>query len=289
MELRICLLGFGEVGQILATDLAARNFELSAWDLKFLEPGSAPLRALIRHSKVRAAENVHAAVSSADVVLCAVTAEQTLAAARAAAPSLAPAAYFVDLNSASPGVKQQAARIVHGGAGRYVEAAVMSAFPGKRLTAPIHLGGPHAEVFANIARELGFTNIAPFSTEIGPASAAKMSRSIMVKGLEALLLESMLTARHYGVEQAVLDSLADLLPIADWRGLSRYMISRALLHGRRRAEEMQEACAAVEGALLTPIMSAAIAARQAWAGEFSSLAMHDSLEPLLDALRQQLI
>jgi 3-hydroxyisobutyrate dehydrogenase-like beta-hydroxyacid dehydrogenase len=235
-------------------------------------------------STVRAGCDAHDAVSQADVVLSMVTAEQTLAAARSVASSLAPEAFFVDVNSVSPEVKQQAAGIIEARDARYVEAAVMAAFPTQRLAVPIYLGGPHAGEFLPIAHALGLHGASVFSNQIGPASAAKMCRSIIIKGMEALLLESMLAARHYGVEQVVLDSLKDLQP-SDWRAQSRYMISRALLHGRRRAEEMYEVCRTVTAAQLTPIMSTAIAERQAWAADYRSAANQPSLQPLLDSIR----
>ncbi len=288
MELRICLLGFGEVGQILGTDLTTRGFELCTWDLKFADPASAPSTALARHRGVRAGSSLHGAVHGANLILSAVTADQALAAARSAATSLGAHSWFVDLNSVSPGVKQEAARAVEAAGGRYIEGAVMSAFPPRRLAVPMNLGGPHAGDFLAVAQHLGFTNATVFSERIGPASAAKMSRSIIIKGMEALVLESMLTARHYGVEQSVLESLADLLPASDWRALSQYMISRALQHGRRRAEEMHEACATVAAADLTPLLSTAIARRQAWAGEQQVAHDQPSLEQLLDSIRQRI-
>jgi len=249
---------------------------------------SQPSQAIAHCGKVRTARDAQDAVHAANVIICAVTAEQTLAAARAIAPSLPPDSYFVDLNSVSPGVKQQAARIVHAGQGRYVEAAVMSAFPAKRLAVPMYLGGPHAAGFLGIAQALGFTGAVVFADQIGPAAAAKMCRSIIIKGMEALILESMLTARHYSVDQFVLESLADLLPAPDWPALSHYMISRAMLHGRRRSEEMNEACRTVKAAQLVPIMSSAIAQRQAWAAEHSMVAKQDTLQQLLDAVRQRI-
>jgi 3-hydroxyisobutyrate dehydrogenase-like beta-hydroxyacid dehydrogenase len=295
MAMRICLLGFGEVGQILGKDLAARALQLTAWDSLFTDPASAPSAALAHHPVVHRATSAHDAARNADVIISAVTADQTLPVAQAVAVGLAPNAYFLDLNSVSPGIKQHAAQVVHEAGGRYVEAAVMSAFPPQRLASPINLGGPHAHGFLPIARVMGLSAASVFSDALGPASAAKMCRSIIIKGLEALLLESMLTARHHAVEQSVLDSLADLLPATDWRALSQYMMSRALLHGRRRAEEMHEACRTVAAAGLAPLLGTAIAQRQAWAGEQGmagqqgSAGKQASLEATLDALLQRMI
>ena len=93
----------------------------------------------------------------------------------------------------------------------------MSPIEPKRIASPMLIGGPQASSFAPLARALGFTGVEVFDVCVGRASAAKMCRSVMIKGLEALLTEGLLAARHHGVEATVLESLSDLLPGADWR------------------------------------------------------------------------
>lgn len=284
---RIGLIGYGEVGQILAADLCARGFcEIVAWDILFPDAGSLPARALLG-AAVLAAPGVAEAVTSADLVISAVTAAQDVEAARAAALHLRRGAFYLDLNSVSPGAKRAAAAMIEARGGRYVEAAVMAPVPPRRIATPMLLGGPHAGAFLPLARRLGFSGTEVFAAELGRASAAKMCRSVMIKGLEALLAESLLGARRYGVEGAVLDSLRDFLPGADWPKLAHYMISRSLLHGRRRAEEMREvACTLVEVGI-EPAMSRACAERQDWASARGAAAAHEELESLLDAILER--
>ena len=248
----IALIGYGEVGQILAEDLHQRGFgEVSVWDILFADPTSAPSRAA-RAAGVHVAGSAADAVKNADLVICAVTAANDVAATAAAAPGLATNAWYLDVNSTSPDVRRQAADLVLARAGRYVEAAVMSPISPKRIATSMLLGGPYAEQFLDFGMQLGFTGTRFFSPDIGKASAAKMCRSVVVKGMEALLGESMLAARRYGVEQTVLDSLQDLFPGSDWETKARYMISRSLVHGRRRAEEMQQAALTVKAAGIEP-------------------------------------
>jgi 3-hydroxyisobutyrate dehydrogenase-like beta-hydroxyacid dehydrogenase len=123
-----------------------------------------------------------------------------------------------------------------------------------------------------------------YADTIGAASAAKMCRSVIVKGMEALLAESLLTARHYGVEDAVLASLRDLFPVGDWGRLARYMISRSLQHGRRRAEEMREAVLTVAEAGFEPWMSTGCVERQQWAAAHAEALRHEALTDMLDNL-----
>jgi 3-hydroxyisobutyrate dehydrogenase-like beta-hydroxyacid dehydrogenase len=235
---------------------------------------------------VRAGASAAEAVAGADLILSAVTAAQDVEAARAAAAAIGQGCFFLDLNSASPGMKQASAEIIERAGGRYVEAAVMAPFPPKRLASPMLLGGPHASALAELAAPLGFTGLTVFSDQVGQASATKLCRSVMIKGVEALVTESMLAARHYGVEATVLASLSDLLPLPDWEATARYMISRSLEHGARRAEEMREAARTVEEAGVAPTMSAAIAARQDWAAEFKAAHTQTDLGAMLDHIRK---
>ena len=283
----IALLGFGEVGQALADDLQRHaGITLSAWDIKFAQPQSGPALAAQRIS--RRGTNAADAVHGTQLVISAVTAAQTQEAAAAAAPGIAAGSYYLDLNSASPGQKQQAAKAIENRGGHYVEAAVMSPIFPRRLASPILLGGPHAESFLGPARELGFSAVSVFSQVIGAASAAKMCRSIVVKGLEAILTESMLAARHYHVDETVLASLGDLIPGPDWPKLTGYMISRSIEHGTRRAEEMREAARTASEAGVEPLMSAACAQRQDLAPRFAPALQHATLAGMLDAMLEQM-
>lgn len=281
---RICLLGFGEVGRTLAADFQAAGIkQLAAFDLLFSNPGSACLRAA-KDAGVRVASSAAEAISEAELIVSAVTAEQDLAAARSVAGAVKNGAYFLDVNSVSPGVKMQVAGLIDATGGRYVEAAIMSPISPKRVASPMLLGGMHAATFLPLAQKLGFSGAQLFSDQVGRASAAKMCRSVMIKGMEALLTESLVAARHYGVESTVIDSLRNLFPATDWQSLARYMISRSLIHGRRRAEEMREVARTVAEAGLQPHMSAAAAQRQDWAAEFGEMASIEELETMLDAM-----
>jgi 3-hydroxyisobutyrate dehydrogenase-like beta-hydroxyacid dehydrogenase len=281
---RIGLLGFGEVGQIVAADLAARGpTGIAAWDILFPDPDSPPARALPT-ARMRAAADAADAVGDADLVISAVTAGQCLAAAQSAAPALQPGAVYLDLNSVSPSTRVQASAAIEAQGGRYVEAAVMSPIGPKRLASPMLLGGPHAAGLLASLQELGLTGTTAFASVIGRASAAKMCRSVVVKGMEALLGEALLAARHHQVDAAVLDSLGDLFPGTDWRQLGRYMISRSLQHGRRRAEEMREVARTVDETGVGSWMASAAAARQDWAATHAAVLAHEELGSLLDAI-----
>jgi len=280
---RVGLIGLGEVGQVLAQDLhRGGDVDLCAWDRLFALEGSAPWRAARGLPHLKAASCMAEAVRGRSLLICAVTADECEAAAVEAAQALAPHTLYLDLNSVSPHTRVQAARTIEGANGHYVEAAVMSPIAPKRLGSPLWLGGTHARDALPLLQSLGFTAAAVYSDALGAASAAKMCRSVIVKGMEALLAESLLTARRHGVEDAVLSSLNDLFPGTDWRRLARYMIARSLQHGRRRAEEMREVVRTVAQAGLEPWMSRGCVERQQWAAGHAEALSQETLAGVLD-------
>jgi len=285
---RIAIIGFGEVGQTLAADLQALpGVSISAWDRLFCSVGSPPQRALSQHISVRAASSMSAALADAQLIISAVTAGECVAAAEEAAASTPASAFYFDLNSVSPAAKTQAAKLIDGSGGRFVEAAIMSPIAPRRSASPMLLGGPHAKTFLPTAQALGFTGTSVFADSFGRASAAKMCRSVVIKGMEALLTESLLAARHHGVEETVLESLHDLFPANDWRNFARYMLSRSIQHGSRRAEEMREVAKTVAEARVNPWMSRACAERQTWASAQIEALRHEELFAMLDTMLEE--
>ncbi len=283
---RVTLIGLGEVGTVFAEDLAARGHaDLVAWDIAFADPGSPAARAAAV-LPVATAEAAATAASGAGLIISAVTAANCQPAAAAVAPGLRPGAWFFDLNSSSPGHKKQAARAVEQAGGRYVEAALMSPIASRRLASPFLLGGPHAAEFALAAGAWGLSGLTVYSEEVGRAAASKLCRSVIVKGFESLLTESLLAAHHYGVEKEVLDSLSNILPEADWQAVATYFISRSLRHGRRRSEEMAEAAATVAEAGVEPLMSLAASERQRRAAGHADALTEADLAAVIDRIRR---
>ncbi len=263
MTLRIGLIGYGEVGRLLAEDLRAQGLHVCAYDSKLGTTADAQTMREHAHGLSVVLFDTHAQVCKrSDLLICAVTASQTLAAAQACAQHILQRAFFLDVNSASPGSKLAAAALIDNAGARYVEAAVMTSVPPHRIKVPILLGGAHAAALLPVLNSLGF-NAKLSSDKLGFASATKMSRSIMVKGMEAMVIESLTTARHYGVEDAVIASLYETFPGIDWEKQAAYFFQRVIEHGRRRSEEMREVAVTVQEAGLTPWLAQASADRQA--------------------------
>jgi 3-hydroxyisobutyrate dehydrogenase-like beta-hydroxyacid dehydrogenase len=264
----IGLVGYGEVGRILAEDLRKQSARVTAYDLKLHGAQATALRDhAAAHGVTLAASHADLA-ASADFIVSAVTASQAVPVAQACAPAIKRGAWFLDFNSASPGAKQRAAALIDGHGGRYVEGAVMTSIPPYRIKVPLLLGGKGAAELAPLLVALGF-DAKVASDELGVASAVKMCRSVMIKGLEAMVIESFTTARAYGVEDAVLASLAETFPGIDWEKQAAYFFQRVIEHGRRRSEEGREVAETVREAGLTPWSAQGTAERQAWVADLA--------------------
>ena len=270
---RIAIIGFGEAGGVFGTDFAAKGLEVGITDILLRETASREaMLEKARNAKVSAHVAPRDAIVGADLVISAVTCSASTDAAREAAEFLAPGQIYVDMNSVSPHKKRGIARVIESSDAKFVEAAVMAPVLPQRLKVLTLLGGTHAPEAAERLSSIGM-NAKPVSDRIGVASAIKMCRSIVVKGLEALAVECLFAARRYGAEQEVLASLASTYPEMGWRNdLPDYLVSRVAQHGRRRAAEMREVAETLKDVQLEPYMALAAAERQDWLAEEMSQA-----------------
>ena len=268
---RIGLIGHGEVGKIFASGLKGKPdvTAVGAWDLKFSDPVTrnfeldhCSLHGITAHGSMREL------CEASDLVISAVTASNTLAVAQEAAPFIRAGSVFLDLNSASPGTKQKAAALIDARGADYVEAGVMTSVPAYGIRVPMLLGGLQATPLSALLNSWGMDAKA-VSEQLGVASAIKMCRSVMMKGMEALAIESYTAARKYGVEDHVLPTLQETFPGIDWQQQGANFFSRVVQHGKRRAEEMREAANTVREAGFEPLMASATADKQQWVADLA--------------------
>lgn len=263
---RIGFIGFGEVGQRFARDLGTRaDVTLSAYDILFDAPAADPRRGRLSDAADTLAVARRASLAdlsrTSDVVVSAVTADQTERVAQSAAAALVRGTLYLDVNSASPATKRRAAEPIEAAGADYVEGAVMGPVRAPGIRVPILAGGPAAERASERLNRLGM-NLTPASPVHGRASAIKLSRSIMIKGIEALMVDCARSARHWGVERDVYASLAETFPSIDWARLADDMAERVATHGVRRAAEMREAADMLADMGVAPDLARAVADAQ---------------------------
>jgi len=258
---RISFIGFGEAGQAIASGLRETGIErIAAWDILFPEAEGARLKAAAQTMGVRMASSAADAVRETDVIISAVTAASSVDAARSVASHLVGNPYYLDINSVSPGRKQETAQLLGEGA-RYIDVAVIAPIHPARHRTPLLISGPHAEQMSPLLRELDmqFTVVSP---QTGSAAAIKMIRSVMIKGIEALTLECFLAASRAGVLEEVTASLKNNYPTLDWTKIAEYNLERMASHGERRAAEMEESAATLRELGLEPLMVDSTVKRQ---------------------------
>lgn len=255
MTRQLALIGFGEAGETFAT-AGGWGTDVRIWDILPERRQRADALGIV------GAESAVRALAGVPLVLSLVTADAALAAARDYAPFLAPGTIWADCNSVAPETKREAAAAIESAGARYVDVAVLAPVNPARMAVPLLLAGTAAGEAETLLRGLGFSNIRIVGNEVGRASAIKMIRSVMVKGIEALTAEMMLAAEAAGVTQEVLASLDASEKREGWHRRATYNLERMATHGNRRAAEMEESCKTLSGLGVEPLMTSATVRRQ---------------------------
>lgn len=238
-------IGFGEAARAIARGWGGSECAgVTAYDLKLEGSAADEVRDACRTTGVNCAATCAAALTQAQHVFCLVTADQAVNAAREGARYLRPGALWFDGNSCAPDSKREAAKIVAEAGGIYVDLAIMAPIYPRLHKTPLLVAGPDSALAFLDRMSMQYRYCGP---EIGSASAVKMIRSVMIKGMEALSAECFLAARRAGVLEDVLASLHASDPQTDWHVKANYNMERMIQHGLRRAAEMREVAATVEG------------------------------------------
>jgi 3-hydroxyisobutyrate dehydrogenase-like beta-hydroxyacid dehydrogenase len=270
--LPIGFIGFGEAGFNIGNGLREAGVpRIFAYDINTHVPGlGEKIRQRAQQSGTTLLDSPRSLAGSCDLLLSTVTAAAAVEAAEQSAPFLEERHLYTDLNSVSPAIKRAIDAIVTSRSARFVEAAIMSPVPRHGHRVPISLGGTHAQTLVELLSPYGM-RFEVVSDQVGAASAVKMCRSIVVKGLEALLLECALGASRYGADERVFASLDETFPGLNWRKLAGYTIGRVIEHGERRAREMDEVAETLRAVGVEPMMAEATSRRQEWGARLNLL------------------
>ena len=272
---RIGFIGFGEAGYHLAKGLRQAGIEhIAAYDIQSTDQ----IRQRAAETQTALAASNAGLAAASDIIFSTVTANQAGSAAAQTAPHLSSHHLYADLNSVSPGLKQSLAKLIDATGARFVEVAVMSAVPPHGHKVPMLTGGPAAAEFASLLTPYGM-KIEVGAAQVGSAAATKMCRSVMIKGIEALLTECVLGATRYGADERVFSSLGESLPGIDWAKLATYMVGRVVMHGERRAREMEEVAETLRSAGVDPIMAEATVRRMDWSAQMNLKARFNGKDP----------
>ncbi|WP_311268094.1 DUF1932 domain-containing protein [Sphingobium sp. WCS2017Hpa-17] len=287
MEQEIGLIGFGEAGSTLALAgdwaEAAHVFDAKTNDVATRDA----MLASYAHAGVCVAGTLAGALHDVSLIMSLVTADQALAVAQAAAGLITPGTLYCDLNSVAPQTKQAAAQAIEAAGGHYVDVAVMAPVDPARLNVPLLISGAHADDAEARLQALGFAKTRVVGDAVGRASSIKMIRSVMVKGIEALTAECVLAASEADVLDEVMASLDASDKAKPWDMRADYNLDRMLVHGLRRAAEMEEVVKTLEGLGTGAAMTRGTVERQRAIGALGVKMPPDGLGAKIGAIAQR--
>lgn len=229
--MKVAVLGLGEAGSAYASAFAQAQWEVLGFDPGPVATPSGVVR--VRH--------MLDAVVGADLVLGLTTAKYAVSAARDAVAHLAEGAVYVDINAGSPAMKLEVAEVI--GSARCVDGALIGSVRQHHAQGQVLLSGPSAEEAARLLSQMG-ADARPIGTEIGAASRRKLLRSTFMKGLGALVSESMQAGESAGEVDWMRAQIADALTGGE-ASLDRLNDGTAL-HASRRAQELKDTLALLE-------------------------------------------
>jgi 3-hydroxyisobutyrate dehydrogenase-like beta-hydroxyacid dehydrogenase len=240
---RVCVFGLGEAGSLIAADLAAAGVAVHGYD-----PAPVPTPAGVTRHDVPAA-----AVEGADVVLALTAAEDAPTALAQALDAVPAGAVYADLSTASAGLKQRLAATAAGAGLGFVDVALMAPVPGTGLLTPALASGPAASAFVAAMAPLGMP-VDHAGDEAGLAATRKLLRSVIMKGLAALVSESMRAAAAAGLAEETWHHVVAQLTAVD-ESLIRRLVSGTAPHADRRRHEMEAAAELLAELGVDPVMT----------------------------------
>nr|WP_295741629.1 NAD(P)-binding domain-containing protein [uncultured Acidocella sp.] len=235
--MRIAIIGLGEVGRSFARALANSALDIVGACETFLSPTA---NELIDELKLVAHPQSGRWLEQADLVICAVTGNAALAAARGALPFMRHGAIYADFTTASPAEIRVAADEARQAGIRFVDVAIMGGVTLSGAKTPLLCAGNGAQEVARTLSVLNSNIRVIEDGQPGDAVTLKLLRSIFMKGLEALTVETLTLAESAGLKKKLYENLADFNE-ADLPTFLDMLARTHVLHAERRFHEVESA------------------------------------------------
>lgn len=290
-QIRLGLVGYGEVGSTLGRGLRSSGLRsLVAYDkYAFDGPYSGLIQSRAQESGVPLLRDPGQLAAEADIILGLTPGSSSLDSAAALAPHLTPGHLFVDVASATPNIKRAVAATVSPTGVTVGDASIVGT-PADGHALPILASGLAAERMRDALVPWGM-RIEAVGPAIGTVSGIKILRSVVMKGLEALLVECLLSASELGIDAMILQSI-DRSFKRSFVDMANALLTTGAIHAERRAEEVAMSAEALADAGLDPVVTKAAAERLRWVAGLG-LKQHfggvvpDSYGTVLEAMKQK--
>jgi 3-hydroxyisobutyrate dehydrogenase-like beta-hydroxyacid dehydrogenase len=236
--------------------MVARGVDVCAYDILLEQEGGLErLRARAGGTTVRFL-TVDEMALQVDYVLSTAATDVAVEIARTWAAHLGPGQTFIDMNSTAPQTKVAIGEAIAPSGAAFVEGAIMGAVGATGADTRILIGGPHAADAAAVLREAGL-NAECYSEHVGRASTFKMLRSVLSKGLEALLIEFMVAARRAGMADELWDELVKMTTRVPFERTAANWVQTHAVAYERRYHEMVQVAETLQGLEVEPTITAA--------------------------------
>lgn len=266
--LNLGLIGYGEAGYYLTSEFKEDTVKVYAFDVVATQGGEKAelIKSRAKANSVTLVDTAKELFEKSDVIFCLTSAGSAVPVAGIIKEFLTEGKIYIDLNSTSPQTKAEINNVLAGAAGTYLEGAVMSAVPAKKTQVPINICGPDSEAVATMLNETGM-NVHSHQGEIGSASALKMFKSVLSKGMIALITETVFCTKKYGLTEMVLHDLINTINMMSFDGFCNYVVTQASVHHARLAREMDEVVKTLESIDENAIMTKAVKEKFEWMTE----------------------
>jgi 3-hydroxyisobutyrate dehydrogenase-like beta-hydroxyacid dehydrogenase len=267
--MKLGFIGFGGAGYGLAKGLRQAGLaEIHYYDrMQETPPYSEVIRRHAAEIGAARAATLGELLARVEVVISCVTGAMAVSVAEEAAPFLRAGHLYADVNTASPQVKETVAGIVEKAGTDFVDAAMMGAIPTFLHRVPILASGAAAGRFLDCMQPYGM-KIRVIGEQPGQASAIKMFRSIFMKGLLSIFIETLTATHRYGVDEMVIGSIAESLDGTPFRETARLQMTKGTVNAERMAHEMEEVIATLEELGVPAVMSRAAREKLLWCAGF---------------------
>ncbi|MDL2272092.1 DUF1932 domain-containing protein [Desulfovibrio sp. OttesenSCG-928-I05] len=239
--MKVVFIGFGEAAFNIAAGLKSEGLaDMGAFDINANNPKFATaITSRAEETGVTLFDDVATACAGAEFIFSLTSATVAVSVAEGIFPHLKAGQVYVDMNSAAPTVKETINALPREKGVLFCDAGVMGTVPGNRHTVPMFIAGEGAARFAEEFLPYGM-KLTALDAPAGGASAIKMLKSVVMKGLPQLMFESFEGAHRYGVLDILVKSLSSSLEGKSVEKLADTFIARTLIHAARRAAEMRD-------------------------------------------------
>jgi 3-hydroxyisobutyrate dehydrogenase-like beta-hydroxyacid dehydrogenase len=245
-DLHIAILGLGEAGSRFANDLVNLGVQVTGWDPN-------PQREL--HPRIIFSKNNQDACRQADIIFSVNLSSVSELVAKEVLPALNSKKIYAEMNTSSPEMKVRISNILKSSGVQFVDVAIMAPVPPKGIFTPLLTSGPGALILKEKVSHLNLY-LSVLNDTVGDASTRKLLRSIVYKGIAAVICEAVEAGKVFELEGYVREQIQSI--IGGNSELIDRFIEGSVTHAERRTHEMEAVARMLESKGIEPILSKAV-------------------------------